>query len=89
MSGKQCISFWSIFQTAGKVEGKYLQANVHRVRFRKEYENKPFSNDNVETSYTVVYFVIRYLIWITAYFTLSFVYRFALDNDQRRAFEVM
>ena len=41
------------------------------------------------TSYTFVYFVIRYLIWITAYFTLSFVYRFALDNNQRRAFEVM
>ena len=80
MSGKQCISFWSIFQTAGKVEGKYLQANVHRVRF---------GNMLILTSYTFVYFVIRYLIWITAYFTLSFVYRFALDNDQRRAFEVM
>ena len=70
------------------MEGKYLQANVHRVRFGNKYKNKHLSNVNVDFIY-FVYFVIRYLIWITAYFTLSFVYRFALDNNQRRAFEVM
>ena len=55
MSGKQCISFWSIFQTVGKVEGKYLQANVYRVRFGNKYENKHLSNVNVDFIYFCVF----------------------------------